>query len=133
MNGASIKAYSKSKDGKKKLSENFTVREFACNDGSDPVFISTELVRVLQKVRTHFAKPVTITSAYRTPTRNKAVGGTVNSQHLYGLAADIKVSGVAPKTVVAYLETLLPKSGGIGLYGSFVHVDVRKQKARWNG
>ena len=133
MNGASVKVYSKSKDGKKKLSENFTVKEFACNDGSDPVFISPELVKVLQKIRTHFGKPVTITSAYRTPARNKAVGGTANSQHLYGLAADIKVSGIAPEKVAAYAETLLPRSGGIGLYATFVHVDVRRQKARWNG
>lgn len=133
MNGASVKAYSKSKDGQKKLSENFKVKEFACRDGSDPVFISPELVRVLQKIRDHFGKPVTITSAYRTPARNKAVGGTASSQHLYGLAADIKVSGIAPKTVAAYAETLLPTSGGVGLYDTFVHVDVRQKKARWTG
>ena len=128
-----IKAYSKAKDGNKKLSTNFKVREFACSDGSDPIFIDSNLVNVLQKIRTHFGKSVTITSAYRTPGRNKAVGGQTYSQHLYGKAADIKVKGVAPKTVAAYANTLLPKSGGIGTYNSFVHVDVRKTKARWNG
>jgi uncharacterized protein YcbK (DUF882 family) len=128
-----IKAYSKAKDGNKKLSANFRVKEFACTDGTDPIFIDTELVNVLQKIRNHFGKSVTITSAYRTPTKNKAVGGTTYSQHLYGLAADIKVKGIAPKTVSAYAEKLLPKKGGIGTYSTFTHIDVRATKARWKG
>lgn len=128
-----IKAYSLAKDGSKKVSANFRVREFACSDGSDPVFVDSDLVAVLQKVRNHFGKAVTITSAYRTPGRNKAVGGEKYSQHLYGRAADIKVKGIAPKTVAAYAEKLMPKSGGIGIYATFVHVDVRGAKARWKG
>lgn len=128
-----IKAYSKAKDGNKKLSTNFRVKEFACTDGSDPVFVDTELVNVLQKIRTHFGKSVTITSAYRTPGKNKAVGGEAYSQHLYGRAADIKVSGVTPQKVAAYAETLLKNKGGIGTYATFTHVDVRATKARWKG
>jgi uncharacterized protein YcbK (DUF882 family) len=128
-----LKAYSKKKDGNKKLSANFRVKEFACTDGSDPIFIDTDLVNILQKVRNHFGKAVTITSAYRTPGKNKAVGGTTYSQHLYGRAADIKVNGVTPKKVAAYVEKLMPKSGGIGIYKTFVHVDVRTAKSRWNG
>lgn len=109
------------------------MKEFACTDGSDPVFIAPELVKVLQRIRTHFGKPVKINSAYRTPGKNKAVGGTDYSQHLYGMAADIVVSGVAPKKVAAYAETLMPKSGGIGIYKTFTHVDVREKKSRWSG
>lgn len=128
-----IKAYSKAKDGNKNLSTNFKVKEFACTDGSDPIFIDSDLVNVLQKIRTHFGKSVTITSAYRTPTKNKAVGGTAYSQHLYGKAADIKVSGVTPKKVAGYAETILKNKGGIGIYSTFVHVDTRATKSRWNG
>lgn len=128
-----IRAYSKAKDGDKKLSTNFRVREFACNDGSDPVFIAPALVTILQKIRSHFKVPVTINSGYRTPPYNKSVGGATYSQHLYGTAADIKVKGIAPKTVAAFVETLMPNTGGIGIYGTFVHVDVREQKSRWNG
>lgn len=128
-----IKAYSKKKDGNKKLSANFRVKEFACTDGSDPIFIDTELVKILQKIRNHFGKAVTITSAYRTPGKNKAVGGTTYSQHLYGTAADIKVKGVTPKKVAAYAETLLKNKGGIGIYKTFTHVDVRAVKSRWRG
>lgn len=128
-----IKAYSKAKDGNKKVSANFKVKEFACTDGSDPIFIDTELVKILQKIRAHFGKSVTITSAYRTPTKNKACGGTTYSQHLYGRAADIKVKGVSPKTVAAYAEKLMPNKGGIGIYNTFTHIDVRASKSRWNG
>lgn len=128
-----IKAYSKAKDGNKKLSANFSVREFACTDGSDPIFIDSDLVSVLQKIRTHFGKAVTITSAYRTPTKNKAAGGETYSQHLYGKAADIKVKGIAPKTVAAYAEKLISNKGGIGIYSTFTHIDVRSTKSRWKG
>ena len=127
-----IKAYSLKKDGDVKLSTNFKVKEFACNDGTDPIFIDSELVTVLQKIRTHFGKPVTITSAYRTPPHNSREGGTTYSQHLYGKAADIKISGVTPKKVADYAETLLDK-GGIGIYNTFTHIDVRSIKSRWQG
>ena len=128
-----IHAYSKAKDGNKKLSPNFQVKEFACNDGSDPVFVAPDLVAVLQKIREHFKAAVTINSGYRTPNYNNKVDGAAYSQHQYGVAADIKVKGVSPKTVAAYAETLLPNSGGIGIYDTFTHIDVREIKSRWNG
>lgn len=128
-----VKAYSKNKNGRTYLSKNFRVKEFACKDGSDPVFISAELVELLQKIRDHFERPVTITSGFRTAKHNKAEKGATYSQHLYGTAADIKVSGVKPADVAAYAETLLPNSGGIGRYKTFTHVDVRPTKSRWNG
>lgn len=128
-----INAYSYAKDGTKFLSKNFRVREFRCKDDTDPIFIDSDLVDVLQKVRDHFGKAVTITSAFRTASHNKKVGGAIYSQHLYGKAADIKVSGVAPSVVADFAETLMPSTGGIGRYSTFTHVDVRKVKSRWNG
>lgn len=128
-----INAYSLAKDGTTYISKNFRVREFACKDGSDPIFIDDELVGVLQQIRDHFGKAVTITSAFRTASHNKKVGGAKYSQHLYGKAADIKVSGVAPSVVADFAETLMPSTGGIGRYSTFTHVDVRKVKSRWNG
>lgn len=133
MNGAKVRAYSKAKDGNTSLTKNFKVREFACSDGADVIFISMDLVEVLQKIRNHFGKAVNINSAYRTPAKNKQVGGATYSQHLYGTAADITIKGVSPKEVAAFAETLLPKTGGIGIYDSFTHVDVRAVKSRWNG
>ena len=128
-----IHGYSKAKHGNMNLSANFKVREFACNDGSDVVFVAPELVEVLQKIRDHFKAAVTISSGYRTPGYNKKVDGAAYSQHQYGTAADIKVKGVSPKTVATFAETLLPNTGGIGIYPTFTHVDVREVKSRWNG
>ena len=128
-----ICAYSRARDGAKQLSANFKVREFACQDGSDPIFIAPALVEVLQKIRSHFQAPVTVCSGYRTPGHNKKVDGAAYSQHLYGTAADISISGVTPKEVAAFAETLLPKTGGIGIYDSFTHVDVRAAMSRWKG
>ena len=128
-----IHAYSKAKEGSKKLSANFSVKEFACKDGSDVVFVSPDLVEILQKIREHFGKSVTVNSGYRTVTYNQKVDGAAYSQHLYGMAADITVKGVDPKAVAAFAETLLPNTGGIGIYPTFTHVDVREVKSRWKG
>ena len=133
MAGQVVKVYSKAKEGNVKLSKNFTVKEFACSDGTDTVFISLALVNLLQKIRNYFGKAVIINSAYRTEAHNKSIGGATYSQHKYGLAADIHINGVTPKEIAAYVETLMPSSGGIGIYKSFVHVDVRQVKSRWNG
>ena len=133
MNGDQVHAWSKSKNGAVKLSANFRVSEFACKDGSDTVFISLGLVSVLQQIRDHFARPVIINSAYRNDAYNKKVGGADYSQHKYGMAADIYINGVSPATIAAYVETIMPNTGGIGIYRNFVHVDVRTARARWNG
>ena len=135
-----LEVFSLAKEGNERLSANFTVQEFRCRDGSDPVFVDTRLVQVLQSIRDHFGKPVVITSAYRTAAHNKAVGGAAYSQHCYGRAADIRVQGVPVETLAAYAEKLLPDTGGIGRYPvrsgrptGWVHVDVRKEKSRWMG
>lgn len=127
-----VKSYSLRKDGKTKLSANFRVREFACKDGNDTVLIDMGLVVVLQAIRDHFGRPVVINSAYRTQAHNKKVGGSTKSQHLFGKAADIRVGGVTPMELARYAEYLLGDGGGIGLYGTFVHVDVRPNRTRWN-
>lgn len=127
-----VKTYSKAKQGGIKLSANFKVGEFACNDGSDTVLISSELVTLLQKLRDHFGRPVVINSAYRTAAYNKRVGGAPGSQHIKGRAADIVIAGVTPLEVAQYAEFLQPKAGGIGVYQTFTHVDTRASRSRWD-
>lgn len=128
-----VTPYSKQKDGNKNLSANFKVKEFACKDGSDVIFISQELVNLLQDIRNHFGKPVNINSGYRTPAYNKKVGGATYSQHLYGTAVDVYINGVAPTEVAKYAEKQLGERGGVGVYSTFTHIDVREAKARWKG
>ena len=135
-----LNAYSRRKDGNALLSRSFRVREFACRDGSDPLFVDSALVQLLQDIRDHFGAPVVITSGYRTAAHNKAVKGATYSQHCYGMAADIRVQGVDVETVAAYAETLLKNTGGIGRYpvkngrpAGWVHIDTRVAKSRWVG
>lgn len=131
-NPMGVKTYSVKSDGNTYLSKNFRVKEFACNDGSDFVFISDELVTLLQKIRDHFGSAVVINSGYRTKTYNQKIGGATNSQHVQGTAADIVVSGIDPLSVAQYAEFLIPNSGGIGVYQTFTHVDVRTNRSRWD-
>ena len=130
-----INAYSKAKDGGKRLSSNFKVSEFACKDGSDAVLVAPRLVMVLQSIRSHFGAAVTISSAYRTPQYNTKVGGVAHSQHCYGTAADIVVRGRTPAQVAAYAREIMPDWGGVGIYAKqgFTHIDVREDKADWTG
>lgn len=135
-----IRQYSFAKNGDRRLAPDFKVRELRCRDGSDTVMVDETLTVVLQCIREHFGKPVTITSGYRTAAHNAAVGGAKSSQHLLGRAADIRVHGVSVEDVAAYAESLMPDWGGVGRYPvkagratGWVHVDTRAEKARWRG
>lgn len=117
-----------------KLSDNFSSKEFHCKC-SNPTcvvsFIDEELVQLLQELREHFKSGISVTSGHRCHVHNKAVKGALRSQHVFGTAADIKVSGKTPKEVYDYLDSKYPNMLGLGLYKSWVHVDTRKTKARW--
>lgn len=123
-----------------KLTENFNREEFECADGSEmPIEAQlniAELAVQLEIIRSHFNAPVKINSAYRSPEHNEAVGGSKNSQHVLGKAADIVVKGFSPDEVADALEFLIStgmiKEGGIGRYNTFTHYDIRGERARWN-
>ena len=133
-----IRQYSLAKDGAKLLAPDFRVREFRCKDGSDEILVDEALVLLLQCIREHFGKAVTITSGYRTPAHNAKVGGSKSSQHLLGRAADIQVASTSVEEVAACAERLLHGCGGVGRYPvkagrakGWVHVDTRPNKSRW--
>ena len=115
-----------------KLSKHFDSKEFDCRHcktGGDTV--DPSLVELLEVLREHFNKPVIVTSGYRCPEHNRAVGGAKRSQHLFGTAADIQVKGVDPKDVADYLDPQ-EEAKGLGRYNTFTHVDVRSgPKVRW--
>lgn len=113
-----------------KLSEHFTRHEFACRCGCGADTVDVALIGLLEQVRNHFDKPVVVTSGYRCMEHNERVGGSHNSQHLYGRAADIIVAGVEADDVADYVENINP-DGGVGRYSTFTHVDSRSGCARW--
>lgn len=117
------------------VTAHFSKYEFRCRDGSEHE-IDCGLLAMLEAIRCHFNSPVTITSGYRSPNYNAAVGGASNSQHLYGTAADFQVSGLDIKEVYRWCDEMFPVSG-LGLYHrggwGWVHIDNRGSRARWNG
>jgi uncharacterized protein YcbK (DUF882 family) len=121
------------------LTENFKLSEFNCKcngrtaaDCGNAVKVHPELIRRLQKIRDEAGAPVNISSAFRCPNHNKRVGGSENSYHMRGMAADFTIKGKS----IAYTRQLAEKyfpDGGVGYYSTFTHVDVRGVKTRWNG
>jgi uncharacterized protein YcbK (DUF882 family) len=130
-----------------RLSKHFTVEEFDCHDGTH---VSTRdyhgleyLCRVyLEPLRAKYG-PVTIHSGFRTKTYNAKIGGASNSYHIYtqhdgnDQAADISCARGNPTAWHRTLNTIRQRErhgkGGLGLYSTFVHCDIRDYKADWRG
>lgn len=125
-----IKCYIMDTDANEKVGQHFKVREFACRDGSQVVFIDDYLISILDILRNQTGKPVHINSGYRTPARNKAVGGSKYSYHMRGMAADIKIDGMTSKEIADKLNKIIPDECGIIVYSTWVHVDTRTKKYR---
>lgn len=115
-----------------KLSSHFDSSEFVCRHcGSLGPGISPKLIAKLETLRERIEQPIYISSGYRCPAHNKAIGGASRSQHLKGTAADIVAKGSTPAQLKAACELTFGYRSGIGLYPGFVHVDVRNGHARW--
>ena len=129
-----VNVYSLAAESERQITPHFKVREFACSDGSDPVFISQPLAELLENIRVHFGAAVHIHSGYRTVSFNASLkNNSKKSQHCNGLAADLHVDGHTHQEVYNYACQLLGDHGGVGLYSWGVHIDVRANKSRWKG
>ena len=88
------------------LSANFTLKELTKSDtatrlnlDNNPDEATIENLKllcqeVLQPIREHFGKSVTVNSGFRSPESNAAVGGSKTSDHCLGRAADIEIDGI---------------------------------------
>ena len=84
-------------------------------------------VHVLQPLRDKLGKPITINSGYRCKELNKAIGGSRNSQHIEGKAADIKVEGVNVEELFQFIIRNIPEYDQcIQEFGHWIHIS-------WNG
>lgn len=128
-----------------KLTKNFNLSEFECKGNlegcycrlSDDVYRNIkELAENLQIVRDELQEPIKINSAYRCENHNRKIGGSSKSQHVKGKAADIVVKNLTPDEVANALDNLQQggfiKSGGLGRYDTFTHIDIRGTEARWD-
>lgn len=122
------------------LTKNFHRKEFDCRDGTKvPNEYKNNLVKLatnLQVLRDDLGASMIINSGYRTPKYNKRVGGASASQHLLATAGDISQNKETPLELYKRIERLIKEgkmhNGGLGLYDTFVHYDVRATPARWN-
>lgn len=125
-----IKSYIMDTDANEKIGQHFKVKEFACKDGSQVVFIDEHLVSILDILRNQIGKPIIVTSGYRTPEWNKKSNGAKYSYHMRGMAADIRTNEISAKELANRLNKIVPDECGIIVYKSWVHFDVRTSKYR---
>ena len=88
------------------LSANFSLKEMTRSDAATRLGLNntpdektidnlkTLCEKVLQPIRDHFDKTVTVTSGFRSSETNQAIGGSKSSDHVRGQAADIEIPGV---------------------------------------
>lgn len=91
--------------------KNFKYSEFKCHCKGKycngyPVPFSYELAKNLQNIRSHFGKPLTITSPLRCETWNSKQGGVKNSKHKKGWACDFYIKGVNYNNLAKYVKAL---------------------------
>ena len=124
------------------LTNNFRLSEFTRSDTAKRLGIENECSSVeqvlnlaylchmvLQPLRDKFG-PIRITSGYRCPELNHAVGGASNSHHLRGEAADIHLPSVEKgleylaflKTLPAVDELIWERKGNV----CWIHVSARR-------
>lgn len=113
------------------LSPHFRLIEFASRDGADEVLVHPALVDLLETVREEFGEPIHVTSGYRSPSHNRAVGGARDSRHTMGLAADVIIKRVSPSDIAEFAAK--HAIGGLGTYSTFCHLDVEGHNRRWSG
>jgi uncharacterized protein YcbK (DUF882 family) len=107
-----------------------------------PAIIPTLVVA--NELREVIGVPLKITSAYRSPAYNAAVGGETASYHMKFMALDLIPVGESAAALALAARRLRGKTfqipgsnsrftfkGGVGRYPTFVHIDTRNYAADW--
>lgn len=128
-----VKAYEKGSDIV--LSKEFELIDFDCKC-ERPDCVSTLVDDVLVEGLTQLALVfplIIVDSGFRCDAHNKEVGGSPTSFHKSGKAADIRSPFATPAMILKEANAIKCfEQGGAGLYNSFIHLDVRGARARWD-
>ena len=131
----------------KQLTKHFNSREFDCKDGTpvrhrDYDGLQALCRQMLEPMRRKYGR-VSVHSGYRTASHNAAVGGASASYHRYDIhdgrdqAADISCERGTPAQWAATANWLRNErrngKGGLGIYSTFIHIDIRDYPATWRG
>ena len=82
----------------------------------------TRLAALLEQVRSLVGAPIAISSGYRSPALNRAVGGAANSAHVLGLAADISTAKLTPKALALLIRQSDIAFDQLIYEGTWVHI-----------
>ena len=122
------------------LTPNFSFHEFTrkCHDTLPTALRPNlnELTKNLQVIRNHIHQPIIVISGYRSLRCNARVKGAAKSQHMHAKAADIVVKNMAHRDLQKAILKLIHEGkisdGGVGLYRTHVHYDIRGSRSRWH-
>lgn len=130
-----------------RLSPNFTVEEFDCRDGTK---VMKRDYNGLEYLCRTFLEPLRkkygachVNSGFRTASYNAKIGGASRSEHVYTIhdgndqAADVTFRTGGPRDWHRTANWIRNRKrngrGGLGLYSTFVHIDIRDVRADWRG
>jgi len=110
----------------------FTPREMADRRTGELVTVY-RFLDALNLVRSFYARPLHLTSAYRSPYGNALAGGKPRSMHLFGLAADISIID-QDKHLIHRLAKDQGGFTGFGFYRTFLHIDMGRPRfwGKWD-
>lgn len=82
-------------------------------------------ISMLDKIREKYGKPIKVSSGFRSPALNKAVGGASNSQHLTGMAADL-----VPANGFGSVDEIFNAARAVGGYDQLI-IEENSKGSRW--
>ena len=101
------------------------------NVPNDPIVIENleHTIEQLDELRRLYGHPIIITSGYRCPELNKAVGGKSNSQHVKGQAADLKYDPELLQFIIKnfHYDQLIEETSK---RSKWIHISFNKEKER---
>lgn len=111
--------------------EFFGREEFKCKCGGKycngyPSEMKEAVVRIADSARKHFGKPAYVVSGLRCKQHNANEGGVANSQHMYGEAIDLRISGVSADQLLAFVKQQLSTRYAYKINATNVHFDIQK-------
>lgn len=121
-------------------SQHFGDAELACHGkkcglertGCHVNLVQQSLLDALEAFRAEVGKPVLVDDAFRCAVHNAEVGGMSHSEHLQGIAADIRVDGMTAAELEA-VAVKIPAIRGLGRddFDQYLHIDTRQIPYRW--
>ena len=110
--------------------KNFSPQELACK-GTGSLMLNDDAMDKLQALRDRLARPLIITSAYRSPQHNRNVGGARGSKHMEGIAFDVRMDNHDPHEFIKAARSVGFTAIGTYPRSNFIHIDTRAGGARW--